>query len=568
MSSQPKPAGTVATRPASAAGSATAWSSAIFGRVGQSSSSRDGSARDRRAGRLRTPGPPHRAGRAARPDAPRTCRRSTGSRRSRDSPRRRSTDGFSTNSCTAYAAGWPAQRVARRGCSRTPATGASARSRSSPASRRGRPRPRCPRSRRNASGSAITWSAAKEPITASGSRRSSIAAARPIAAIESRADGSAMIASPPSSGSCAGHGVAVCPSGHDQEPVRRPAGPAGRRCPAAATGRSRSGRAGTSARTTARAARAGSRHRPPGPRPRSGRSAADGHADAAVMGGSPRTAVTTFDDDPRAAHAAARRPRPPLVTFYDDATGERVELSRDDVRELGGQGRVPARRRARPRARRHAAGRPARALAGPGLPRRRLDRRPGGHRRRRPGRRRVRSRTRSTVGGARRGRVPVLACALLPLGVRFAEPLPDGVHDVGVEVWSQPDAFAPYDPPADADPAYDLGGDRRTHAELVERGRRRDSGHRRRPPPVGGEPDFPIGYRHLRGAARTRRLPGPGRSGRPGAARGDVRRRARHRSLPCLSDQGSGDLSRPGRRSPSRCRAARASRSLVEPWSR
>src|SRR5687767_6851305 len=35
--------------------------------------------------------------------------------------------------------------------------------------------------------------------------------------------------------------------------------------------------------------------------------------------------------------------------------------------------------------------------------------------------------------------VPVVACALLPLGVRFAEPLPGGVHDFGVEVWSQPD---------------------------------------------------------------------------------------------------------------------------------
>ena len=43
---------------------------------------------------------------------------------------------------------------------------------------------------------------------------------------------------------------------------------------------------------------------------------------------------------------------------------------------------------------------------------------------------------------------PVLACSLLPLGVRFAEPLPAGVHDVGVEVWSQPDAFTAWDPPA------------------------------------------------------------------------------------------------------------------------
>jgi uncharacterized protein (TIGR03089 family) len=44
------------------------------------------------------------------------------------------------------------------------------------------------------------------------------------------------------------------------------------------------------------------------------------------------------------------------------------------------------------------------------------------------------------------GTAPVLASALLPLGVRFAEPLPAGVHDFGVEVWSQPDAFVPWDP--------------------------------------------------------------------------------------------------------------------------
>lgn len=44
------------------------------------------------------------------------------------------------------------------------------------------------------------------------------------------------------------------------------------------------------------------------------------------------------------------------------------------------------------------------------------------------------------------GSAPVLASALLPLGVRFAEPLPAGVHDFGVEVWSQPDAFVPWDP--------------------------------------------------------------------------------------------------------------------------
>ena len=49
--------------------------------------------------------------------------------------------------------------------------------------------------------------------------------------------------------------------------------------------------------------------------------------------------------------------------------------------------------------------------------------------------------------------LPVLACSLLPMGVRFAEPLPSGVHDVGVEVWGQPDAFTPYDPPDGSDVA-------------------------------------------------------------------------------------------------------------------
>ncbi|WP_364517833.1 TIGR03089 family protein [Nocardioides sp. LML1-1-1.1] len=51
----------------------------------------------------------------------------------------------------------------------------------------------------------------------------------------------------------------------------------------------------------------------------------------------------------------------------------------------------------------------------------------------------------------------VLACALLPLGVRFADPLPAGVHDVGVEIWSQPDAFLAYDPPTGEDLALDPG---------------------------------------------------------------------------------------------------------------
>lgn len=58
--------------------------------------------------------------------------------------------------------------------------------------------------------------------------------------------------------------------------------------------------------------------------------------------------------------------------------------------------------------------------------------------------------------------VPVVATALHPLGLRFAEPLPPGVHDLGAEVWSQPDAFAPLDPPGPDDPATD----ELTHGEL------------------------------------------------------------------------------------------------------
>ncbi len=45
----------------------------------------------------------------------------------------------------------------------------------------------------------------------------------------------------------------------------------------------------------------------------------------------------------------------------------------------------------------------------------------------------------------------VLATALDPLGQRFAAGVPVGVHDLGAEVWSQPDAFVPWDPPTDDD---------------------------------------------------------------------------------------------------------------------
>ncbi|MGA8848100.1 MAG: TIGR03089 family protein [Nocardioides sp.] len=64
------------------------------------------------------------------------------------------------------------------------------------------------------------------------------------------------------------------------------------------------------------------------------------------------------------------------------------------------------------------------------------------------------------------GELPVLACALLPMGVRFPDQLPAGVRDVGVEIWGQPDAFVPWDPPDGADLACDLGATTSTQREL------------------------------------------------------------------------------------------------------
>ena len=47
----------------------------------------------------------------------------------------------------------------------------------------------------------------------------------------------------------------------------------------------------------------------------------------------------------------------------------------------------------------------------------------------------------------------VLATALHPLGRPFGDPPPRGVLDFGAEVWSQPDAFVPLDPPGPDDAA-------------------------------------------------------------------------------------------------------------------
>jgi uncharacterized protein (TIGR03089 family) len=48
----------------------------------------------------------------------------------------------------------------------------------------------------------------------------------------------------------------------------------------------------------------------------------------------------------------------------------------------------------------------------------------------------------------------VVALSLLPLGARFRDPLPDGVVDYGAVVWGQPDAFLALDPPGPDDVAW------------------------------------------------------------------------------------------------------------------
>jgi uncharacterized protein (TIGR03089 family) len=66
-------------------------------------------------------------------------------------------------------------------------------------------------------------------------------------------------------------------------------------------------------------------------------------------------------------------------------------------------------------------------------------------------------------------RVPVVALSLRPLGGRFAEPLPAGVTDYGAVVLAQPDVFVASDPPAGEDVAWRDAGGTSTQAELLAR---------------------------------------------------------------------------------------------------
>ncbi|WP_330175518.1 TIGR03089 family protein [Streptomyces sp. NBC_01498] len=163
-------------------------------------------------------------------------------------------------------------------------------------------------------------------------------------------------------------------------------------------------------------------------------------------------------------------PARPLVTFYDDATGERVELSVATFANWvsktanllqGDLGAAPGDRLALllPAHWQTAVwllacssvgvhvdigGDPAGAdlvVTGPG-----------------------------TLDAARACRGERLALALRPLGGRFPSP-PDGFADYAVEVPGQGDRFAPYEPVDPDAPALTVGGTELTAARIVERAR-------------------------------------------------------------------------------------------------
>jgi uncharacterized protein (TIGR03089 family) len=64
-------------------------------------------------------------------------------------------------------------------------------------------------------------------------------------------------------------------------------------------------------------------------------------------------------------------------------------------------------------------------------------------------------------------RVPVVALSLRPLGGRFTATLPPGVTDYGAVVLAQPDLFVPYDPPGPDDPAWREGTRTTSQADLL-----------------------------------------------------------------------------------------------------
>ena len=212
------------------------------------------------------------------------------------------------------------------------------------------------------------------------------------------------------------------------------------------------------------------------------------------------------------------------------------------------------------------------ALAGPGVPRRRLDGRAG---------RRPQDDAADAVvcgpdgldaGPARAAR---RAGAGLARCTRSASGSPSRCRPActtsASEVWSQPDAFVAVRPAGRRRPRRSTGVDPGASCGT-------------RPPPgvcsptaaassPRTNPASPPGTRLLHRAARTRRLAGPGRPRRPGAARGDVRRRARHGPLPLTAGASAGQVvaahplaEEPRGREPGRRRRGSAYRSPVAFW--
>ncbi|WP_203453396.1 TIGR03089 family protein [Jiangella aurantiaca] len=79
----------------------------------------------------------------------------------------------------------------------------------------------------------------------------------------------------------------------------------------------------------------------------------------------------------------------------------------------------------------------------------------------------------AAVASAAGGAPEVVGLALRPLGGRFTEPLPPGVTDYAVEVPGYPDHFVPLSPPDDAEPALERGGVVHTLGGLADHARQR-----------------------------------------------------------------------------------------------
>jgi uncharacterized protein (TIGR03089 family) len=62
---------------------------------------------------------------------------------------------------------------------------------------------------------------------------------------------------------------------------------------------------------------------------------------------------------------------------------------------------------------------------------------------------------------------PVVALSLRPLGARFVDPLPEGVLDYGAVVLAQPDAFVAHDPVAADDAAWQREGTTLSQQQLL-----------------------------------------------------------------------------------------------------